>query len=377
MQQPKKILYCITKGNWGGAQRYVYDLSTHLPPGFEAVVACGANDGSALIQNLIPKGIRTIELSSSQRDISIIKEIKLFFELYKIIKKEKPDILHLNSSKIGGVGALAGRLARVPRIIFTSHGWAFKEERGSLEKFIILLLHWITVMLSHLTIAVSQKTKENISYMPFVKNKIIVIHNGIEKFDTLNKEEAEKILERKNKDQITIFSISELHRNKGLDRVIKGISLLRNDIKSKVHYYIAGSGEEEGKLTRLIQELRLEDRVNLLGFVPNAKKLLTGADIFMFYSRNENLPFAILEAGLVGLPIIASNVGGVPEIIQDEKNGYLIIDSRGAKEIAEYITELVENPEKRKWFGSEIQKTVSQNFSLEKMLAETIALYSN
>ena len=371
--EKKKVLYTITKGNFGGAQKYVYDLATSLSKDkFEVVVACG--EGETLKEKLEEKGIRVIKLGSSQRDISISKDIKTFFDIWKMIRQEKPDILHINSSKIGGLGSLAGRLTQTPRIIFTSHGWAFNEERSLTSKFFILLLHWITIILSHQTITVSNKTKKDISWMPFVKNKIKVIHNGIKNFEKTEKNEARQILAKNYTEKIIIYSISELHKNKGLDIGIRGIALLPEETKQKVLYCIAGMGEEKENLEKLVKELNLKKQIKFLGFLDNAKNILSGADIFLFPSRTENLPFAILEAGLAGLPTIATSVGGVPEIIKDMQNG-ILVPPQNPKEISEAIVYLLENPEKQKEFGEEIKKTIVSFFSLEKMLSEMIKLY--
>ena len=371
--EKKKVLYTITKGNFGGAQKYVYDLATSLSKDkYEVVVACG--EGETLKEKLEEKGIRVIKLGSSQRDISISKDIKTFFDIWKMIRQEKPDILHINSSKIGGLGSLAGRLTQTPRIIFTSHGWAFNEERSLTSKFFILLLHWITIILSHQTITVSNKTKKDISWMPFVKNKIKVIHNGIKNFEKTEKNEARQILAKNYTEKIIIYSISELHKNKGLDIGIRGIALLPEETKQKVLYCIAGMGEEKENLEKLVKELNLKKQIKFLGFLDNAKNILSGADIFLFPSRTENLPFAILEAGLAGLPTIATSVGGVPEIIKDMQNG-ILVPPQNPKEISEAIVYLLENPEKQKEFGEEIKKTIVSFFSLEKMLSEMIKLY--
>lgn len=373
MERKQKILYVITKGNFGGAQKYVYDLATHLPQEqFEVVVACG--QGETLKQKLTEKNIRVIELPDSERDINFFKDLKTFFDILKIIKEERPDIINLNSSKIGGLGSLAGRFGKVPKIIFTAHGWAFNEKRSTLSKFIIIFLHWITVFLSHQTIAVSQKTKNDLAWLPFIKQKITVIHNGIENFKFVSKEESRLKLAPQNEGKILIYSISEMHQNKGLDIALKALSLLPSNIREQILYIVAGSGEEKKKLEKLAHELKVDGITKFFGFVDNAKQYLKGADIFLFPSRNENLPFAILEAGLAGLPIIATSVGGIPEIIVDMQNGILVHPNK-PKEIAEAILYYLEHPKKQKEFSKNIRETVSNSFSLEKMLQHTINVY--
>ena len=154
--KPKKIIYVITKSNWGGAQRYVFDLATHLPKSeFEILVVTG-NMGT-LTKKLEENEIRVTSVNSLKRDVSFFDEMISFFKILKIFIKEKPDIIHLNSSKAGGIGALAGRIAGIKKIIFTAHGWPFKEDRNVIAKSLIYALSWLTVFLSHQTIVVSKQ----------------------------------------------------------------------------------------------------------------------------------------------------------------------------------------------------------------------------
>ncbi len=152
MQSGKRVKVCfiITKGVWGGAGRYVYDLATHLPEEtYESVVICG--EGNALPEKLKEKGVRVISLPIMKRDISIWREIKSGFNLLAIIQKEKPDVLHLNSPKAAGLGAVAGRLTRTKHIIQTVHGFTFNEPRPHFATLLITFFSWLTVMLCHKT----------------------------------------------------------------------------------------------------------------------------------------------------------------------------------------------------------------------------------
>ncbi|MFA6270474.1 MAG: glycosyltransferase family 4 protein [Candidatus Paceibacterota bacterium] len=380
MQEKKKILYVITKGNFGGAQRYVYDLATSLPKEkFEVLVAHG--EGQELSNLLKEKQIKSIKLDKLVREVKFFDEFKVCKELIRLIRFERPDVIHLNSSKIGGVGAVAGTITQLleknyrPKIIFTAHNWGFNDNnRSSFEKLFYYMSHWITLMLCHQVIAVSEKTKKDVCFLPLIKGKITVIYNGIDNFEILSKTEARSILAGLKTDKTIIFSISELHKNKGLDLALRAIALLPKEAKEKIIYAITGDGEEKENLKNLAKELGIENIINFLGFVPNAKKLLAGSDIFMLSSRTEAFPYVILEAGFIGLPIIATSVGGIPEVIKDMQNG-ILVHPQNPKEIAEAILYLLDHPEKSQEFGEEIKKTISNFFSLEKMLNETIRLY--
>lgn len=371
----KKVLFVITKGNFGGAQRYVYDLATSLPKTkYEAIVACG--EGETLPNLLGEAGIRVIKLDSLQRDIKLSGDWQSFKKIYKILKQEKPDIIHLNSSKAGGLGALAGRLARIPKIIFTAHNWDFNAPRKDHQKFVTYFLHWLTVMLTHKTIAVSYKTKRDISHLPFMNKKIVVIHNGIEAFEPTPREEARKFLTGEEHSQkLVIYSLSELHKNKGIDVAFRAIKLLPEQTRNNLLYCVAGTGEEKEVLEKLAEELEIQNNIKLLDFVENAKKYLLGADVFLLPSRNEAFPYVILEAGLLGMPIVTTNVGGVPEVVKDMHNG-ILVHKENPKEIAHAIEYILKHPERSTEFSKKIHSEVSRHFSKTKMLRETTALYN-
>lgn len=380
LMQKKKILFLITKGApFGGAQKYVYDLATNAPQGVEVIVACGEGDG--LPNALTEKGIRVIKIPRLFREVSFFDEFKVCSDLIKLIRAEQPDIVHLNSSKIGGIGAVAARIVSIftknysNKVIFTAHGWAFNEDhRSILARTFYTLSHWITLLLAHQTIAVSEGTKRGVMWMPFVKNKVRVIHNGIANFKMRTKKEARVILGGEETKKTIIFSIAELHPNKGLDIALNAIARLPQELAGKTLYCIAGTGEERERLEGLAQGLEIQDKVRLLGFVPNAKDLLSGADLFLLPSRNENLPGVLLEAGLAGIPVIATSVGGIPEIVSDMQNG-ILVHPRNPREIAEAIQYFIENPDRVKIFKEKMKQKVRDNFSLDQMVEKTYSLY--
>lgn len=373
MNDKKKIMYVITKSNWGGAQKYVYDFAVSFDKeGFDVVVVLGG-DGD-LKTKCEEKNIRVISLPQLSRDISIKNEFKVFFDLLKIFRKEKPGVVHLNSSKIGGLGSLAGRIARVKRIIFTAHGWAFNEDRNWFQKLSIKFLSWLTVLFSHKTITVAKREKEQMIGMPFVSNKIFTVYNAVKPVDFMRKEEArEKLLGEQKEDFIWVGTIAELHKNKGLKYAIKAIGLLKEEGK-KVIFVVISGGEERKELEKIIKEKNLSDRVFLVGKYDKAVELLWAFDMFLLPSIKEGLPYVLLEAGLAGLPVIATNVGGISEIIKNMETG-IVIRSKNSKEIYLAILYMMNNIEKSDYFRSNLQKKVKEKFGFERMIKETKKLY--
>ena len=373
----QKILFLITKSNFGGAQRYVYDLAIGLPKGeFEVAVTAGGE--GILFEKLRSANIRVIPIPSLQRDVSIIKDIRSLFDLFAIVRAEKPNVLHINSSKAGFFGTLVGRLAGVPSIIFTSHGWGFNEERPLWQRLIIKCGHWLTVLLAHRTIAVSQELKRQMNW-PFVNKKITVIHNGRFITNLLTREDSRAALIEKDprlapyKDDFWSLTIGELHPVKRHNAVIEAMKeiVVR---EPKTRHLIISGGEEESRLRTLIEKQNLQENIFLLGVIDEASQYLKATDLFVLASRSEGMPYVLIEALLAGVPIVATKVGGIPEVVEDGLSG-LLTPPLDNKALFEAIFELRTNPELRAKL-SEGAKVRSQSFTFEKTLRETVALYS-
>lgn len=365
-----KILYGITKSNFGGAQRYVFDLATEAKKaGHDVAVLCGA--GGVLVDKLRENKIRVIEIEGLKRDISVVDEIRSFYFIFRTLVEENPDVFHTNSSKMGGVGNLAARLAGVRKIIFTAHGWAFNEPRPLYQKLIIKFFVWLTILLSHKTICVSEQSKTDVESWPFIRSKLTVVHNGVEKFEIIPREQARRALGIHD-DTLVVGTLAELHPIKGLDLLIEAWDKFSKN--RHVHLMILGEGEARKDLEELITVLGLTSSVTLKGYMENARQYLHAFDIFCLPSRSENLPYAILEAGIAGLPTIASEVGGIPEIIETGINGVLV-EKENPEIIFSTLLLLAENAPLRERLGVKLKEDVTENFSVEKMLRNTLASY--
>lgn len=361
-----KILYVITKSNWGGAQKYVFDLAVHMKSlGEDVSVAFGGN--GILAEKLKERSINTIEIENLERDVDIQKEFKVFKNLYKILKEEKPDVIHLNSSKIGAVGSLLGRIAGIKKIIFTAHGFPFREERSFLQILLIRFLSWLTIIFSHKTICVSEKDFEDVENWLFVKNKIIAIHNGIKIEEILKPEKLDSSF-------VEIVSIGEFHKNKGFEFAVKTISNMRNKINNFKYTIFSFGGDEKRYLEKMIQDLSLQDFIELRINKEKHSDFLKNYDIYFMPSIKEGLPYVLLEAGLNSLPIVASDTGGISEIVENYKNGFLIQpkDINGF-ELA--LEKLIKDKDLREKFGYEAKEKVIGKFNIKTMLNKTKELY--
>ena len=376
----KKILFVITKSNWGGAQRYVFDLARSLPKQeWNVGVVLGGTGlpgtgGGRLEQELRHKDIRTLFVPSFMRDFSLGAEWRTFKHLYNLFATEQPDIVHLNSSKAGGLGAVAARFAGAPMIVFTVHGAPWQEDRGVLARGVIALASWITFLFCHRVIVISQDAFERIRSLPFCGKKTRLVHNGIEPLEFLPKEAAREALGI-DTSQPVLGAVGELVWNKGYHVLLRAVGVLKRR-GINVYVCIVGDGEERKFIETLVQEEDIEDRVHLAGFVQDAYKILKAFDIFVLPSVKEGLPYVLIEAGQAELPIVATRVGGVPDLITDNVSG-LLCPPKNHSKLADRLAELLGRDDLQKKFAGALHERALKEFSLQKMIEQTTAVYRN
>ena len=365
-----KVLYVITKANWGGAQRYVFDLATNLPKeSFDVAVALGGE--GILKAKLESSGVRIIPIAGMQRDISFINDLHSFSSLLTIFKENKPDIVHLNSSKAGGIGSVAARIAGVKKIIFTIHGWPFNEDRGLIATWAFRMSSWMSSLFSTHLIVLATPELEQARSMPFIGKKTHLIRNGLIGGEFLSNSEARKKLWPENPSGTWVGTIAELHQNKGLSYLVETAALLPS-----LSFCIIGEGEKRKELESLIEKYGLRN-IRLAGFQDNATQYLKAFDIFVLPSIKEGLPYAILEAGRAGLPTVATAVGGIQDIITDGLSGF-IVSPKSSRALAEAIGTLSQNKELMRKFARNLEKKVVSEFDFTTItLPKTLAVYNS
>jgi glycosyltransferase involved in cell wall biosynthesis len=171
-----------------------------------------------------------------------------------------------------------------------------------------------------------------------------------------------------------IGTIAELHPNKGLPHLIDAMKAVTDEQSNSIAIII-GSGQDKDKLTGIIKEKQLENNVFLAGYLENASEYLKAFTVFVLPSIKEGLPYAILEAGSASLSVVATTVGGIPEIVEDMKSG-ILIQPCNSRELAHAISFMIEHPEERKRYGNALKERVTTIFSLEKMIGKIKELYN-
>lgn len=369
--QPKKrILHVITKASWGGAQRYVFDLAVAgKAQGHDVSIVYG--EEGPLTDALLKENIPAVRLPSLSRDIHVKEEWRSFKALKQFFEGVKPDILHVHSSK-AGLSLIAARLAKVPRIIFTAHGWAFNEARPWWQKIVFRVLYAVTIYLSHLTICVSQAVYKDMEWVPFSSKRLFIVKLGIDAPHFLKRAEARKKFGELGT-RTVLGMIAELHPTKRVEDAIIALRELKSEFPN-LTLIVCGEGSERERLSELIERLRLADSVFLKGFVPDAATYLKAFDIFLMISRTEALGYAAIEAGYAGLPVVATRVGGLPEIVRHKETG-LLVPAENPHALARALRLLLEQPEYTTHLSARLHEHVTHKFTKERMIQETFALY--
>lgn len=337
--------------------------------GYEIVIATNLNNYKGELDDL---NINLVHIPFQRNPFSI-NNIVAYKELNKFLKKEKIDLIHCHTPIGGVVGRIVGHRNNIKNIIYTAHGFHFFKGAPLINW---LLFYPIEKYLSKYTDILITINKEDynraktfyakkVEYVPGVgldteKIKNIVVDK--------KKKREELGLNEKN---IVLLSVGELNKNKNHSTVIKALSKINN---SNIYYLICGQGSLKKDLLKLIKKLKLENNVKLLGFRKDIYEICKMADIFIFPSKREGLSVALMEAICCNLSIICSNIRGNNDLIENEKNGYLVND---LEEYIEKINCLINNKKislEKQLFNEELIKKIDIKNIEEKVRNEVYIL---
>lgn len=372
----QRVLYVITKATWGGAQRYVFDLLEGARER-NLQVALAYGERGILAERAEALGIPCYQVRGLARDLSLASDLLAVGALYRLFRSVRPSVVHLNSSKAGFSGSVAARLAGVPRIIFTAHGWAFTEPRNALSKALFVGIQYATALFSDTVIAVSEAIASHTRRWLLPKKRVVVIRHGIAPFPLLPRDEARAALIelspslRENRDGLWVGTIAELHKNKGIDVGIRAWKRLPEDLRN-TPWVVLGGGEEHERLTKMTGE---SSPVHLLGFQKDAGKYLKAFDLFLLPSRTEALGYVLLEAGHAGVPCIAAEVGGIPEVLGFGAGA--LFRAGDPEDLVRYLTPLLRDGGQRTQIAATLSEKTRTSFSLARMREATYELYGS
>lgn len=359
-----RILYIITQGILGGAQTHIRHLCESLKEDYDIHVAVGVH--GPLVDDLSNEGIEVYVLPSLIRPISFWKDISALRELVNLINSLEPDLVSTHSSKAGILGRLSAKICRVP-VIFTAHGWAFTEGVHPIKRIMYIWAERLAAKWSERIICVSDYDRSLALHHSVASNdKIVTIHNGMPLLTNIFMEKPYK------NNRVEFIMVGRFTEPKDHELLLKTISKLNP--QNDYYFTFVGDGELLDKAKKLSLDLGIDKKVCFLGARQDVPELLNRSDVFVLTSRWEGLPRSIIEAMRAGLPVIASDVGGVSELVEDGVTGYLI--SRDDSDtLKSKLETLIDNPQLRLQMGMAGYQRFIDQFTFERMLKETVKVY--
>lgn len=361
MHLMKKVLLYTDTPLFGGAENHIYQLVKYLDKTkYEVVLLCSKykslDDWAKKIEQT---GIKVVRIPTIHKH-----DPQQFFRLKKILSQENADILHLHLWNPGSCRFAYLAASKKQKIVATEHDpFLLQGIKQALKKNFLQRT-------DHL-IAVSNANREMIiKNYPEVESKITVIHNGIEIEEFTDA--ANKI--SKDPTSFIIIAVATLHERKGLKYLIEATKIVSRNHEN-IQTLIVGTGPEKEELQQLIKTLDLESKVKLLGYQDNVARLMAASNLLVLPSIKEAFGLVLLEAMAAKIPVIATNVDGIPEIIEDNVSG-LLFEKANSKNLADKIEMIIKDQELAKKLVESASEKVKE-FTAKNMAQKTELIYDS
>jgi glycosyltransferase involved in cell wall biosynthesis len=355
-----RVLHVIARLNVGGTARYITRLAEELPKHkIETFIATGFVQGSET-EDLSAKKLKVIRIPSLGRQINPIKDHFAFKQLLEIIREVKPDVLHTHTFKAGYIGRIKTKeinraAGKRVKFVHTFHGHLFDDpEFSGLKCLIITSFERRFAMRTDAIVTVgAQVAKELLEREIGQPEQFTNIPPGVEPL---------KIPKAKPRTKITIGWIA---RVTGVKNPLRALEIAK--LFPDAQFLIAGGGD-------MLEQVKAEAPRNakVLGWT-DASKLFAASDIILSTSENEGMPIALIEAQLASKPVVATNVGGVSEVVLNNKTGF--VTRKNTEDLAKALEKLINSKALRTAQGKAAKAHATKAFSVEKMIQAHISLY--
>jgi glycosyltransferase involved in cell wall biosynthesis len=368
-----KILHIITELPVGGAQdNTLLTVKGLKDKGYQVDMAAAPGGAWEDLAQQYSDKLYHIQ-GFSANNISLFNNIKAIIEVYKVLKENSYHIIHTHSSTAGVCARIAAKLAGVPLVIHTVHGFPFHDFMSSFKKNFLIYLEKFSAMLSDYMITVSKLNLEEIVQRNIApRHKLVNIYSGIdiEKFK-VDRPASEIRAELEIPEGYNVVGlVARLSKQKAPGYFVEAAKQILQE-KEDVIFLIVGDGPLRAELETQIGD---EDRIRMLGARENVPEILSILDVFALSSIYEGLGRAMTEAMIAGKPVVAPSVNGIPEVVKDKETGFLT-PTKAPEILAEKILILLNNPDLRKTMGENARKTVIPAFSHLYMIDQIEALY--
>lgn len=354
-----RVVVLVTLSEVGGAQTYVARLAATLSSTYEVVVA--AQGQGPLAEAVRASGGRFVELRHMRRAPSPWRDPLAFWEIVRLLRRERPQIVHANSSKAGILGRLAGAVVGVPSRVFTAHGWAFHAHSGLAAK-LYLAVERLVAPLTTLTICVAASELESgVAAGVCLPSRTVVCANAVP---------VPPLGRRPAHDPPRVLTVGRLKPPKDFSTLLRAVALLR---PGACRLVVAGAGPDRSRLAVEAEALGIAGDVEFLGERDDIAALLDGCDVFVLSSRSEAMPMSVLEAMAAGVPVVASAVGGVPEAVGEAG---LLVPAAEPAALAAALARVAGDAALRDRLGRAGRARVQHHFPLDVWRRTHLELYA-
>jgi glycosyltransferase involved in cell wall biosynthesis len=385
-----KVIHIITRFDKGGSAENTFTTVRDLDKArYEVILIMGisppGNPGDRETEAVkialnTARGhhVRLISLRHLVRDLRPLSDLAAFFTLMRIIRLERPHIVHTHTSKAGILGRWAASFCRVPIIVHTPHGHVFWGYFKTLQTRLFLFLERWTARITDTIVTLTPgEKKDHLRFRIAPEGKFTVIHSGVDlrsfRADPYPPSEAKALLGIPP--ELTVVgTVGRLTPVKGQEVLIRAVAeLIRRGVK--IFLVLLGEGELRRDLEELSLRLDISEHVRYLGWRPDVAPVMAAFDIFCLPSRNEGMGKVLVEAMAMGKPIVASNIGGIPDIVRSSENG-ILVPVGDVEAWVEAIARLCRDPEERRRMG-DAGVAMAPRYSLGEMINRIDRLYGD
>lgn len=382
MENRIKVAEVVTRLDWGGSPDIVRITCKYLDQGlFDIKLVTGPTRYPSQRTNRFLEEMRgrVIEIPALTRNISPLRDLAAFISLYDLFRREKFDIVHTHTAKAGALGRIAAKLAGVPVVVHTPHGHNLYGYFSPAFSRIILSIERMLTKFSDRIIALTALEKRDYeTFRVAPPEKISLIYQGLEIDNSAStskdREDVRKELGLAS-DAKVVGMVSRLEPVKGPEYFVEAARFVLENFPD-TKFLMVGDGSLRKDLENKISALGLKDKFVVTGWRDDVRRMLSACDILVLPSLNEAVGIVLIEAQAEGVPVVASNVGGIPEIIKDRETG-LLVRPADPEELARAVNSLLADDKKRSEMALAGRNWVKGRFEAHAMAREVSALYLN
>ncbi|MFZ5596404.1 MAG: glycosyltransferase [Bacillota bacterium] len=364
-----RVLHVIGGGEFGGAERHILNLATAMNSDMVEVYVC-CLFADPFVKVAREAGIRSYSIPMRHKlDFGIVTKLR------DLIAREKIDIVHTHGVRANLVGRIAARMAGVDVVVTTVHSLLAQDYPRLFSRLVNTFIEWVSRGMTTHFIAVSGGLQKALIQQGIPEKRITVIYNGLNP-ELFNKSGSTGKWRKKagfSPGVSLVAIVGRLHPVKGHRYFLKSASEILKE-RTDVHFLVVGSGPEKEGLEQYTRQLGISEHVTFTGFVSDVSELMPDLNLLIVPSLWEGFGLTALEAMAVGVPVVATSVGGLPEIVEHGTTGLLVppADEDG---LTRGICWMLDHPQEAEEMAAAAGQIVEQKFTAAAMAARTMELY--